>query len=174
MQLAYITADQRGAIDVCLEAAVALLSAEGLRLAGGVQQNIERPGRTRCDMALKLLPDGPLVRISQDLGSMAEGCRLDAEALEEAVAEVAQHLSAAQALVVNKFGKQELIGHGFVPLIAEALGDGKPVLVGVAAGNLEGFLRFAGEIAVALPADPVVAARWMSAACAELTGSCPG
>jgi len=169
MQLAYITAQERGAIDACLGAAVALLTAQGLRLAGGVQLNVDRPGREKCDMVLKLLPEGGQVRISQDLGPMATGCRLDAEALEVAAAEVAQYLPAAQALVVNRFGKQELIGHGFVPLIAQALEEGKPVLVGVAAGNLEGFLGFAGEIAVALPADGQVAARWMSAACAELT-----
>ena len=96
---------------------------------------------------------------------MAQGCRLDADALETAVAEVQRRLPGAQALVVNKFGKQEQIGRGFVPLIAQALEAGLPVLVGVNAMNLTAFLEFAGDIGVALPSDPNLAADWLRNAC---------
>ncbi len=166
MQFAYVTADERGATDLCLARMVAALQGSGLRLAGGVQSAIARTDRDLCDMELTLLPDGPSVRISQDLGPLAEGCRLDADALETAVAEVARRLPAAHALVVNKFGKQEQLGRGFVPLIAAALEAGQPVLVGVNAMNLAGFLEFAGDMALALPNDAEGAARWLRAACA--------
>jgi Protein of unknown function (DUF2478) len=165
MQLAYVTAKERGATDACLAQAVALLSGSGLRLVGGVQHSLDRPGRVICDMELTLLPDGPALMISQDLGPLAEGCRLDADALETAVAEVQRRMPGAQALVVNKFGKQEQIGRGFVPLIAQALEAGIPVLVGVNAMNLKGFLDFAGDIGVGLPADPARAAEWLRQAC---------
>ena len=112
-----------------------------------------------------MLPNGPVLRISQDLGALAEGCRLDADALETAVAEVQRRLPGAQALIVNKFGKQEQTGRGFVPLIAEALEAGIPVLVGVNAMNLPGFLDFAGDMGVALPADAEQAAHWLRQAC---------
>ena len=166
MQLAYVTAKERGATDACLAEVVARLSGSGLRLVGGVQSSLDRPGRDLCDMDLTLLPNGPVLRISQDLGALAEGCRLDADALETAVAEVQRRLPGARALIVNKFGKQEQTGRGFVPLIAEALEAGIPVLVGVNTMNLTGFLEFAGDIALALPADAAKAADWLRMACA--------
>ena len=61
-----------------------LLLEAGLRLAGGVQTSHDRPDRDLCDMDLTLLPDGPALRISQDLGPLAQGCRLDADALAAA------------------------------------------------------------------------------------------
>ena len=166
MHLAYVTAKERGATDACLAEAVARLSGSGLRLVGGVQSSEGRPGRDQCDMDLTLLPGGPVLRISQDLGPLAQGCRLDADALETAVAEVARRLPGAQALVVNKFGKQEQIGRGFVPLIAQALEAGLPVLVGVNAMNLKGFLDFAGDLGESLSPDPKLAADWLMHACA--------
>jgi hypothetical protein len=166
MQLAYVTARERGATDACLAETVRLLAGSGLRLAGGVQSSLDRPGRDQCDMELTLLPDGPMLRISQDLGALATGCRLDADALETAVAEVQLRLPGAQALIVNKFGKQEQIGRGFVPLIAQALEAGIPVLVGVNVMNLTGFLEFAGDMGQALPPDAARAAGWLRQACA--------
>ena len=90
----------------------------------------------------------------------ARGCRLDGGALEAAVAEVAQRLEGAAVLVVNKFGKQEASGRGLVPVIAEAVGRGLPVLVGVNGLNLPAFLAFTDGQAVALPADPAAIAAW--------------
>lgn len=167
MHLAYVIAEERGATDACLAAVAARLQGQGLVLAGGVQSAVERPDRDLCDMELTLLPDGPVVKISQDLGPLAEGCRLDADALETAVAEVARRMPSARALVVNKFGKQEQLGRGFVPLIAQALEQGLPVLVGVNAMNLPGFLAFSGGLARPLPADPAAIAAWLTQALAE-------
>lgn len=161
MKLAYVSLNGRGATDACLADAVALMRAAGLALAGTVQTNPPREGRAVCDMDLHVLPGGPVLRISQDLGAGARGCRLDSGALEEAVARSARRLVRAEALVVNKFGKTEAEGRGFVPVIAEALERGLPVLVGVNALNLEAFLAFAGDLAMALPADPARVAAWV-------------
>lgn len=166
MQLAYVSLSGRGATDACLADAVARMRAAGLALAGTVQTNPPRAGRAVCDMDLHVLPGGPVLRISQDLGAAARGCRLNSGALEEAVACSQQRLARAEALVVNKFGKTEAEGRGFVPVIAEALERGLPVLVGVNALNLEAFLAFAGDLALALPADPARVAAWaLNAAC---------
>ena len=67
---------------------VARLEGAGLRLAGTVQTNSENCDRGKCDMDLRVLPDGPSFRISQDLGAASRGCRLDAGALETAVVAV--------------------------------------------------------------------------------------
>ena len=160
MQIGYVSLPGRGATDACLARAVALLAARGVPMAGTVQTNPERPGRHVCDMDVRVLPDGPVLRISQDLGTHARGCRLDGSALERAVAEVVPRLDGAALLVVNKFGKQEALGRGFVPVIVEGVGRGLPVLLGVNGLNLPAFLEFAEGLAEPLPADPEAVAAW--------------
>jgi hypothetical protein len=160
MRIGYVSLPGKGATDACLAAAVARLVARGVPLAGTVQTNPERPGRDLCDMDVRVLPDGPVLRISQDLGAGARGCRLNGDALETAVTEVSVRLDGAALLVVNKFGKQEATGRGLVPVIAEAVGRGLPVLVGVNGLNLPAFLDFAAGLAEALPADPAAIADW--------------
>jgi hypothetical protein len=68
-------------------------------------------------MELTVLPRGPALCISQDLGAGARGCQLDPGALERAVARVDMSLAedAPELLIVNKFGKREAEGHGFAP-----------------------------------------------------------
>lgn len=160
MQIGYVSLPGKGATDACLAEAVAMLTARGVPMAGTVQTNLERQGRNVCDMDLRVLPDGPVLRISQDLGAGARGCRLDGGALEAAVAEVSLRMNGAALFVVNKFGKQEAMGRGLVPLIAEAVGRGLPVLVGVNGLNLSAFLGFAEGLAEPLPADPAAIATW--------------
>lgn len=160
MELRYVRQDGRGETDVLLARAVALIRAQGLAVVGTVQTNTKRSGREKCDMDVLVLPDGPVLCISQDLGANARGCRLDPSALEAAVAETQVRLTGSQMLVVNKFGKQEAKGRGFVPVIAEALGMGLPVLVGVNQLNMKDFEVFAGGVAQPLPADPEAIAAW--------------
>lgn len=157
--LAYVCLPGRGANDAFL-ADIAALLAGRLRLCGTVQTNIERANRRKCDMDLRILPHGPVLRISEDRGSAARGCTLDAGVLEEAVAAVQGRLDGAELMIVNKFGKQECEGRGFAPLIAEALGRGMPVLVGVNAQNLPHFETFAEGLAQPLAADAATVVEW--------------
>lgn len=159
MSIAYVSLAGRGATDALIAEAVAQV--KGARLAGTVQRDVERPDRTLCDMELVVLPDGPVFRINQDRGEAARGCRLDGGALEEAVVEVAARLAGAEALVVNKFGKLEAQGRGYVPLIAEALGRDLPVLVGVNGLNLPDLLAFCDGMATELPPEPGAVADWL-------------
>lgn len=160
MKLAYVTLQGRGRTDALIAEVAALLAADGLRLAGTVQSNHERPDRRKCDMDLAVLPDGPIVRISEDRGDLARGCTLDSGALEQTVVAVQQRLDGAEVLIVNKFGKREAEGKGLVPVIAEALERGIPVLIGVNGLNLAAFLVFAGEDVIALPTDAPSVAAW--------------
>lgn len=160
MKLAYVTLQGRGRTDALIASVAALLASDGVRLAGTVQSNHERPDRQKCDMDLMVLPDGPIVRISEDRGDLARGCTLDSGALEQTVAAVQQRLDWAEVLIVNKFGKREAEGKGLVPVIAEALERGLPVLIGVNGLNLAAFLAFAGEAVSALPTDERAIAEW--------------
>lgn len=167
MNLAYTMAPGRGDTDLILHKLAADLGACGLRCCGTVQINSERADSGPCDMDVQVLPDGPVLRISQDLGPSARGCRLDPTALETAVGLVAASLAGgADVLIINKFGKHEAEGRGFRGVIAEALALGIPVIVGVNGLNLAGFEEFAGGLASRLPPDCEALAAWASRAIA--------
>lgn len=159
MKLGYVSLTGRGANDLFL-AAVAQALEGRLRLAGTVQTNTTRVDRRKCDMDLRLLPSGVVVRISEDRGAHAQGCLLDTAVLAQAVAATEAALEGADLLIVNKFGKSEAEGRGFAPVIGEALCRGVPVLLGVNTTNLAAFMAFADELAVALPDDIGAVAYW--------------
>lgn len=166
--LGYISASGRGAADRLLADLARDLGAQGVALSGVVQLNREtRPDR-HCDMDLQVLGHDHIVRISQDLGPNARGCRLDAQGLVAAVALVEADLARApelapELMIINKFGKSEIEGRGFRDIFGQALALGVPVLTAVNSGNLAGFLEFAGEFAEEI--DPEVAAlqHWSAA-----------
>lgn len=154
MKLAYTMAPGRGDTDLILSKLAKMLAARGLRCCGTVQINSERPDAGPCDMDVQVLPDGPILRISQDLGSASRGCRLDPAALETSVGLVsASMVQGADLLIVNKFGKHEAEGRGFRTMIAEALSNGIPVLVGLNILNLSAFEKFSEGMAVSVAPD---------------------
>lgn len=159
--LGYVTVTGRGAADRLLDTVAATLTARGWRLAGVVQRNIETDPDRPCDMELHLLDGGRAVRISQRLGTMARGCRLDASALEGCAALAERALDRApQIVIVNKFGKQEAQGRGFRPLIGHALTRGIPVLTAVGPPNMAAFDAFAGGLAERVPPDHDAILKW--------------
>jgi nucleoside-triphosphatase THEP1 len=136
------------AFDPLIAALVHIWKAKGLRLAGVVQLNEKRDGRRRCDMMLEDLSSGRRFPISEDRGAMARGCHLDHDALSRIILGVHQSLSSGvDALVVNKFGKEEAEGRGFVDTIAVAMEHGIPAVIGVSNRNLKAFQLFAGGAA---------------------------
>jgi len=162
MNLAYTMAPGRGDTDLVLERLATDLAARGLRCCGTVQINSERLDAGPCDMDVRVLPDGAILRISQDLGPQARGCRLDPAALETAVGLVATGLSSGvDLLIVNKFGKHEAEGRGFRDVIAEAVAMDVPVLVGLNALNRPAFETFAEGLAIRLPPEPAALMAWV-------------
>ena len=162
--LGYVVAEGRGAADLLIRQVAEDLRAAGLRLAGAVQVNSDDAPAHKCLMDLHILSGQDVVRISQDLGALSRGCRLDPEGLERAVGLVGAALAQGpDLLVVNKFGKQEAEGRGFRPLIGEALARGIPVLVAVNKGTLPDFLAFAEDLATPLPAEAGVVLDWCRA-----------
>ncbi len=165
MRLAYTMASGRGDIDLVLSRLADRLQQAGWRTCGVVQTNTECDEANPCDMDVRVLPDGPVIRISQALGAQAKGCRLDPSALEQAVALVGGQLGqGADVLIINKFGKHEAEGRGFRDLIAEALAREIPVIVGVNGLNLGPFLEYAGDMAVRVQSDVAELEKWLGSA----------
>ena len=151
MHLAYVMTETRGGTDRLLSSLAEALYAKGIALAGIVQTNTECSDDALCDMDVRVLPDGETIRISQSLGAGARGCRLNPEALEQAVGQVTSSLQAEprpQVLIVNKFGKHEADGRGMRPVIGEALAQGLVVVSGVNRMNVEAFKAFSDGVAV--------------------------
>lgn len=168
MKLAYTMAPGRGDTDLVLERLAKDLANRSLKCCGTVQINSARVDAGPCDMDVRVLPDGAVLRISQDLGSQARGCRLDPAALETAVGLVAASLSSgADLLIVNKFGKHEAEGRGFRDVIAEAVAMEIPVLVGLNALNRPAFESFAEGLAIQLAPTTEALMAWVN----EVTAS---
>ncbi|MEI4487649.1 DUF2478 domain-containing protein [Frigidibacter sp. MR17.14] len=166
MRLGVIRTGGEGVADAALVRLAEALAAEGRQVIGAVQS---RPGGSCADeMALRLLPEGRQICISQDLGPAAEGCRLDAHALEQAVAgiEAAFAEGGADLVIVNRFGKLEAEGRGFAGLIARALEVGVPVICGLAPKLEPAFAAYAGDLAQDLPADATALGDWWARAMA--------
>lgn len=162
MNIAYTIAPGRGHTDLLLAGLAERMSVQGLRTCGTVQINSKPCDDGRCDMDVKVLPDGPVLRISQSRGPEARGCRLDPDALEAAVARARGVLEeGADVVIINKFGKHEAEGRGFRELIAEALESGVPVLVGLNPTNAPAFHEFTGGIATELPPSHEALVRWV-------------
>lgn len=167
MTLAYVRTKARGETDLLLSDLARRLAEKGVRLCGVVQSNTACSDTQLCDMDVRVLPDGPVFRISQSLGAGARGCRLDPAALEQAVAHVAQSLAGPSErrpalMIVNKFGKHEVDGRGFRPLIAEALMAGIPVLTAVNPTNEAAFLAFSEGLARCLPGQLPALLEWVA------------
>ena len=163
MSIAYCMLEGRGRADLLLAAVSDRLMERGLTACGIVQINTEVPGRPVCDMDVKVLPDGPIVRISQSLGPEAKGCRLNPEALDTAVEMARKELPSSDVLIVNKFGKHEASGKGFRDVIAEAIEAEVPILLALNPLNEEAFLEFAQGMAVQVPADEAQLVAWVEA-----------
>lgn len=148
-----------GAADAMLARLADELTAEGWRLAGAVQHNLDRGADCACDMELLLLaePEAAPIRISQSLGSGSTGCRLDTGALEEAAGRVAARLPGAELVILPKFGRQEAVGRGFRDVIGTALVEGLPLLLHVPAQQRAAFDMFAGDLAEELAPEAVAA-----------------
>ena len=147
MQFGYILSRSRGEAGAVLAELSSHLAAKNLRLIGAVEMLAQTGDHPPMD--IRLLPSNKIYRISQDLGPGSDGCRLNAGALELAVAKVQRDLEThgADLLLLSKFGKQEVEGRGFRQLIADALAADLPVLVTVGEDCFDGFASFAEGLA---------------------------
>lgn len=139
------------------------LRAAGLNVAGLVQLNSFVRDPVKCDMAVEELFSGTILQLSEDRGPHARGCRLDRNVLFEAAALLIKALAEKpDLLVLNKFGKMEAEGAGLRDVLARAVEEGVPVVVGVPFRNLDQWRAFAGDLAEECPVETNRIQRWVS------------
>ncbi len=120
-----------------------------LRLGGVIEKPAAPAARgRRCDMNLLELATGRTIRISEERGALARGCRLDLDGLARTCALVLSSLAQVDLILLNKFGKSEAEGGGFRCIISDALALEIPVVIGVPRRNLAAWREYAGELAV--------------------------
>lgn len=120
----------------------------GVAVAGVVQHNRFVRDRTKCDMEAEELSSGVVLKLSEDRGREARGCRLDRSALSEAASLLSAAIANEPELVIlNKFGKTEAEGGGLRDALAQAVQLGVPILVGVPYRNVEQWRIFAEGLA---------------------------
>lgn len=152
-------------IDELMAEVADALRRAGVRLGGVVQHNNGDCMSGCASMALEDLASGRRFPISEDRGAGAAGCRLDAAGLAAAGAAVSEALSGSVDLViVNKFGKQEVLGQGLRAEIAAGVLAGLPLLTAVRDDMLAAWSDFAGEDWQRLPPEPDAVTDWAMAA----------
>lgn len=165
MKIACVTSQNRGETDQVLSALADRLQASGAGLVGIVKDHGYVAGYDNgCDTRVRVLPAGPVIKITQDLGQGSDACRLDPGAIAQAVASVeAGALEGADLFILNKFGPEEAAGRGFCTVIGAALAQGVPVLVGVGGASKAAFEAFAGGLAPTLPPQLDALLDWVQA-----------
>jgi hypothetical protein len=166
MKIGIVTSEIMGETDRLISETTTRLQAEGVALAGIAKVlGQEVPGDHHCDMDVRVMPNGPDIRITQSLGEGSTGCRLNPAGIAEAVAKVEQGgIENAALFVLNKFGPQEAEGHGFCEAIGTALEHDIPVLVGVGKGSRAALESFVDGLGEALPPEPDAIYAWCKAA----------
>ncbi len=135
-------------VDAVLGQVAEALSARGRRVAGLVQLRGQGGGCTCRDLDLRDLKTGRCHRISEDRGALAEGCRLDWQAIVQLGADLERGLDGeTDVLIVNRFGRAECDGRGFRGAIGRAIELGIPVVVAVRRKYLGPWRAFHGGLA---------------------------
>ena len=84
MKIACVTSQKRGETDRLLSEVADELQAAGKLLAGIVKVgNYSSSFANGCDMEVRVLPEGPVVKITQNLGAGSDACRLDPSAIAD-------------------------------------------------------------------------------------------
>lgn len=170
IMLGYVTIDPSGGTEHLMKSVALALRRNGLRIAGALGHQGAASSDGRLHMELEILSTGEVIRISQDLGPAAKGCRLDVQELARAAGQVAEDLeNKPDLLILNKFGKTEAEGGGFRAVIGEAILQDVPVLIAVGRGGVAEFATFAQGLETHLPGTVDAIVAWVEVAKTEET-----
>lgn len=113
------------------------------------------------DLSALLIHTNEQVPLFQDLGSCAQGCRLDVGQLLTAGARVATAIDhGADLVVINRFGRLEREGKGLSFLIEMAMSFGVPTVIAVPAARFMDWVKFSGGMSVKLACDAASLHHW--------------
>jgi hypothetical protein len=154
-------------IDDFLSQLIALLRARQVRVGGAIQLNPPDAVNSCSAMTLVDLASGARMGISQNLGSQAQGCRLDTTRLAEFGTMLdGKPSDDVDLLLFNKFGRAEAEGYGLRSNFVGAIEAGIPVLTAVRPPYDEAWQRFHGGLALDLAPDLQRAQDWCLSAVA--------
>jgi uncharacterized protein (DUF4213/DUF364 family) len=121
------------------------LRRRGFNVAGLIQRNQDVGDGCACVMELVDVASGDAIRISQDLGTGSNSCRVDPAGVAEAGSRLRAALDGKPDLViVNKFGGLEKDGGGLADELLWAMSEGLPVLTAVSGRLMDDWLEFCG------------------------------
>jgi Protein of unknown function (DUF2478) len=149
--------------DAALRAFVERQAERGWQVGGLLQQQDSE--NCAChEVHLVNLDTGQRIDIMQDLGRDAASCRLDPSAIAAAAQEFRVSLARRPDLIVaNRFGKLEAEGGGLIAEIGEAVAEGAPLIVCVAARFLDAWNAFADGLDTQLPPRQEAIEAWWAA-----------
>ena len=148
-------------VDQLIAGVVQVLEAEGVALCGVLQHEVADTEGCCASMYLQNISDGACLKLSQDLGSGSQGCRLNPHTLAESSGQLLLEMDKnPDLLVLNRFGKGEAEGHGFRTVLEKAYQRQIPVLVGVKETHRAAWEEFAGCFSRALKVDSRSVLMW--------------
>ena len=150
-------------INELIERIVLMYKAKGQRVQGYLQKEIMMPDRCRCDTYLENLMNGDKLKISQDLGNGAKGCKLDNSILLQLTEIALKDLDQMpNLLIINRFGRSEAEGNGFRKVIEKAFDLNIPILTAVKDLYLDDWRLFSGELGQELAPSEDDIADWLN------------
>lgn len=145
--------------DSVLHDFAASLGRQGIRAVGLVQLGHREVDVPKLNAVM--LHSGEQVRLFQDLGPGAKGCKLDVGQLLDAGNRVADAIDqGADLVIINRFGKQEREGKGLAYLIERALSGEIPVVIAVPSHRFAEWIAFADGMSVKLPCSRAALDAW--------------
>lgn len=136
-------------------------AAEGLQVAGVVEERVGPEGHGCTGQALRDLASGRIHSIAQDLGPCAAACHLDSAGVADACHDVLTAIEAGcDVVVLSKFGKLEADRGGLIDAFGAAITSGVPVLTAVAPAFNERWHAFTAPLAAIGTPDPELLERW--------------
>lgn len=163
-RLAAIVFDRDEAVDATLRAFIDALRAQGVKVAGLVQE----PGADEDDLQVRDLTTGERLPIMQNLGAESTGCAVD----PAAIAVAARMLDRARGekpdlLIVNRFGRLESEGAGMIAEIGAAVSEGEAVLIATPLRYGDAWNAFAQGLDVQMRPDLAALLAWWRAVARE-------
>jgi hypothetical protein len=168
--LAALVYDRDQDPDAVLREFAADLNGRGIRAVGLVQ--LGHHGLDAPQLSAVLVHTGEQLRLFQDLGAGAKGCKLDIGQLLDAGTQVASAIDeGADIVIINRFGRQEREGKGLSYLIERALSSDIPVVIAVPSHRFAEWIAFADGMSVKLHCARESLDAWWAAVSCRTGGS---
>jgi nucleoside-triphosphatase THEP1 len=154
--------DPEDEVDRLLRTFAQARKAEGVDIAGFVQSegNCEECHET---VSLLDLETGEHHSILQDLGPLAQSCRVDTAALAALAPRLRRAIErSCDLIVINRFGKLEAARAGFAAEIGAAAIAGIPLLIPVPKRLVSVWAAFSGGLGEPVPCSLAGLERWWS------------